>query len=194
MKLSVYIPCYNAASYLERSITGLLNQTRPPDEILIIDDGSTDNTVEIASRFPVRVIRHAKNKGLAAARNTAFANASFELVGAIDADVLPAPDWLEHLSKHFDDPNVAGTGGRLIEAFHTTPADAWRATHMSQDLGLEKIEIEWPQKCLGGFGTTATRLSRSHVSSLSGFPFMAGGALQSRAPAVCGGGLIACIF
>src|SRR5258706_14655857 len=131
MKLSVYIPCYNAASYLERALTGLLNQTRPPDEILIIDDGSTDNTAEVASRFPVKVIRHPKNKGLASARNTAFANASFELVAAIDADVFPAPDWLEHLIRHFDDPHVAGTGGRLIEAFHTTPADAWRATHMS---------------------------------------------------------------
>ena len=167
MKLSVYIPCYNAASYLECSLTGLLNQTRPPDEILIIDDGSTDNSVEVASRFPVKVIRHEKNRGLAAARNTAFANASFELVGAIDADVLPAPDWLEHLSKHFDDPHVVGTSGRLLEAFRTTPADAWRATHMSQDLGLEKIEIEWPShKCLGGFGTI---LRKSAVQAVGGY-------------------------
>src|SRR5258708_36906760 len=80
MKLSVYIPCYNAASYLERALTGLLNQTRPPDEILIIDDGSTDNTAEVASRFPVKVIRHPKNKGLASATNTPSANATSELV------------------------------------------------------------------------------------------------------------------
>src|SRR5260221_12164046 len=114
MKLSVDIPSHTAASYLLRALTVLLNQTRPPDEILIIDDGSTDNTAEGASRFPVKVIRHPKNKGLASARNTAFANASFELVAAIDADVFPAPDWLDHLVSQFDDPHVAGTGGRLI--------------------------------------------------------------------------------
>lgn len=167
MKLSVYIPCYNAAAYLEQSLAGLLNQTRPPDEILVIDDGSSDNTAEVASRFPVRVVRHAQNKGLAAARNTAFANASYDLVGAIDADVVPSPDWLEHLLKHFDDPSVAGTGGRLIEAFKATHADLWRATEMSQDLGIEKIDIEWPShRCLGGFGTI---LRKSAVQALGGY-------------------------
>jgi len=154
MKLTVYIPCYNAARFIEASIHALLDQTRPPDEILVIDDGSSDNSAELASRLPVRVIRHGQNKGLAAARNTAFANATHPFVGAIDADVLPDPTWLEYLLTHFADSHVVGTSGRLIEAHHSTPADAWRAIHMTQDLGLERIDIEHPShKRLGGFGT-----------------------------------------
>jgi len=154
MKLTVYIPCCNAGRFIEGSIRALLDQTHPPDELLVIDDGSSDNSAELASPWPVRVIRHEKNKGLAAARNTAFANATHPFVGAIDADVLPNPTWLEHLLTHFADPRVVGTGGRLIEAHHSKPADAWRAIHMTQDLGLERIDIEQPShKRLGGFGT-----------------------------------------
>ena len=154
MKVTVYIPCYNAARFIEASIRALLAQTHPPDEILIIDDGSSDNSAELASRFPVCVFRHEKNKGLAAARNTAFANAIYSFVGALDADVLPDPTWLESLLEHFADPRVAGVGGRLIEAYRTTPADAWRAELMSQDLGLDRIAIEQPShRRLGGFGT-----------------------------------------
>jgi len=154
MKLTVYIPCCNAGRFIEGSIRALLDQTHPPDELLVIDDGSSDNSAELVSPWPVRVIRHEKNKGLAAARNTAFANATHPFVGAIDADVLPNPTWLEHLLTHFADPRVVGTGGRLIEAHHSKPADAWRAIHMTQDLGLERIDIEQPShKRLGGFGT-----------------------------------------
>jgi len=154
MKLTVYIPCYNAARYIDASIQALLAQTKPPDEVLVIDDGSSDNSVELASRFPVRVIRHKENKGLAAARNTAFGNASHPLVGAIDADVIPDHAWLEYLLAHFVDPRVVGVSGRLIEAHYTPPADAWRAEQLPQDLGLERIDIEQPShQRLGGFGT-----------------------------------------
>ena len=154
MKLTVYIPCYNAEPYIEQSIRGLLNQSRPPDEILVVDDGSKDRTVELASKFPVRIVRHEQNKGLAAARNTAFRHASHDLVGAIDADVRVEREWLEHLVSHFADPRVVGTGGRLMEAFREAPADAWRALQLSQDLGNEQIVIEGrSHKCLGGFGT-----------------------------------------
>jgi glycosyltransferase involved in cell wall biosynthesis len=167
MKLTVYIPCYNAAEYLEKSIGSLLGQTRPPDEILIIDDGSTDKSVEIASSFPVKVVRHERNEGLAAARNTAFRNASHELVGAIDADVYPNKDWLEQLLRPFSDPQVVGTGGRLIEAFRETPADAWRALQLCQDLGEQRIVIDGDShKCLGGFGTI---LKKNIVQEIGGY-------------------------
>ena len=154
MKISAYIPCYNVEKYIEPTIQALLEQTRLPDEILIIDDGSKDRTVEVASRYPVRVIRHESNKGLSAGRNTAFANARYELVAAIDADVTPEKDWLERLAENFDDPGVAGAGGRLIEKHRETLPDGWRAMHFSQDMGEERIEISGgsPRR-LGGFGT-----------------------------------------
>jgi glycosyltransferase involved in cell wall biosynthesis len=167
MGLTVYIPCFNVESYIEASIRCLLEQTRPPDEILIIDDGSTDRSIEIASRFPVRVIRHERNRGLAAARNSAFANANHEFVGAIDADVFAEREWLERLLAHFDNGRVAGAGGRLIEQFRDTPADAWRAMHLSQDLGEKRIDMEWPShRRLGGFGTI---LRKRAVEQVGGY-------------------------
>jgi glycosyltransferase involved in cell wall biosynthesis len=167
MGLTVYIPCFNVENYIETSIRGLLSQTRPPDEILVIDDGSTDRSVEIASRFPVRVLRHERNRGLAAARNTAFANAGQELVGAIDADVFPEANWLARLLAHFDDRRVVAAGGRLIEQFRDTPADQWRFLHLCQDMGENRIDIEWPShRRLGGFGTI---LRKSAVNEVGGY-------------------------
>lgn len=167
MGLTVYIPCFNVEKYIDTSICGLLSQTRPPDEILVIDDGSTDRSIEIASKYPVRVIRHEHNRGLAAARNTAFANATHELVGAIDADVFTEPDWLERLLAHFDEERVVGVGGRLIEQFHAAPADAWRSIHLCQDMGEKRIDMEWPtNRRLGGFGTI---LKKSVVAEAGGY-------------------------
>jgi GT2 family glycosyltransferase len=154
MKISAYIPCYNVERYIGPTIEAMLAQTRPPDEFLIIDDGCTDGTIDIAAKYPVRVIRHEKNKGLAAGRNTAFANAKYELVAAMDSDAVAEKGWIESLLDAFKDPRVAGSGGRLIEKYREGAGNAWRAAYLSQDLGEGRIEIEWPTpKRLGGFGT-----------------------------------------
>ena len=134
-KVSVYVPCYNAGPYLARVIEGLLAQTLRPDEILIVDDGSRDNSLEIAARYPVTIVRHERNRGLAAARNTAFRNARNELVAALDADCVAQPDWLEKLVARLGRENLAGVGGRLIESVQDSLADRWRAQHMPQHWG-----------------------------------------------------------
>jgi glycosyltransferase involved in cell wall biosynthesis len=135
MKVSLYIPCYSAEKHIGRCIEGVLRQTLPPDEILIIDDGSTDKTVEVASKYPVRIIKHEVNKGLAAARNTGVLNAKGEFVASIDVDCVPEPDWLERLINRFTSDNIAGVGGRLIEKNVTTIANKWRSEHMRQNHG-----------------------------------------------------------
>jgi glycosyltransferase involved in cell wall biosynthesis len=135
-KISVYIPAYNAGEFVARAVEGVLAQTLPADEILVIDDGSRDATCEIASRYPsVRVVKHERNRGLAAARNTAFRTARNEFVASLDADCVPDPGWLSALAPHLADPQVAGVGGRLIEGVHNTVADRWRCAHMPQEWG-----------------------------------------------------------
>lgn len=134
-QVTLYVPCYNAERYIAACIEGVLAQTRRPDEILVIDDGSKDHTAEIASRYPVKIMRHDQNRGLAAARNTAFRNARHELVAALDADCVPEPDWLARLLRHFADTNVVGANGRLEEAVLTSVADRWRKEHMPQHWG-----------------------------------------------------------
>jgi glycosyltransferase involved in cell wall biosynthesis len=139
-RISVYIPAYNVAEFLPQSIESLQAQTLPPDEILVIDDGSRDNTPEIAARYPkVTLIRHEKNRGLAAARNTAFKTARDELVASLDADCIADANWLASLAAHFADPKITGVGGRLVEGVQRTVADRWRAAHMPQEWGPEPI-------------------------------------------------------
>jgi glycosyltransferase involved in cell wall biosynthesis len=138
--VSVYIPAFNAAEFLARSIEGLLAQTHVPEEILVIDDGSADETAAIASRFPqITLIRHQSNRGLGAVRNTAFRSARNELVASIDADCVADPGWLANLLPHLEDPQVAAAGGRLIEGVQHSIADRWRAAHMLQNWGANLV-------------------------------------------------------
>jgi glycosyltransferase involved in cell wall biosynthesis len=135
MRVTLYVPCYNVETYISTCLEGVLKQTHPPDEILVIDDGSRDRTVQIASQYPVKILRHQQNSGLAAARNTAFRNARHELVAALDADCIAEPSWLERLVNHFSDEKLAGVNGRLEEAVQTSLADRWRKLHMAQHWG-----------------------------------------------------------
>ena len=139
-KVSVYIPAYNAAGFLKNSIEGLLWQTVQPDEILVVDDGSKDATAEVAAGYKqVRLIRHDKNRGLSAARNSAIRAARNELVGSVDADCLADRAWLENLVPAFEDAKIAGVGGRLVERFQDSLADRWRGVHMLMDRGERRI-------------------------------------------------------
>src|SRR5262249_2118600 len=97
---------------------------------------------------------HERNKGLAAARNTALAHAHYPLLAAFDVDAVADHRWLELLLENLEDPGVAGAGGRLLEEFRDTPADLWRSVELGQDLGETTIDIARPSpKRLGGFGT-----------------------------------------
>lgn len=136
LKVSVYIPAHNSAEFLARSIQSLLTQTLPPDEILVIDDGSRDNSAEIAAACKgVRAIRHSVNKGLAAARNTAIQAARNDFVASMDADCIAHPAWLAQLARNMNEPKLAGVGGKLTEGVQDTLADRWRAAHMPQEWG-----------------------------------------------------------
>lgn len=134
--VSVYIPAYNVADFLVPAIESLLIQSLPPDEILIIDDGSRDETPEIARRYPqVTLVCHGVNRGLAATRNTALRIARNDFVAALDADCVADPLWLEDLTRNLTDQRVAGVGGKLTEGIQRTVADRWRAVHMPQHWG-----------------------------------------------------------
>lgn len=153
----MYIPCYNGARYLADSLQALITQDYQPSEILIIDDGSTDQTAKIAKQFPVHLITHDTNRGLAAARNTAIKNASHEFIASIDADIVADLNWLGQLLAILEDaPGIAGAGGKLKERHREFPADRWRATHLIQDLGEKRLVLRGPMQegvWLSGFGT-----------------------------------------
>lgn len=140
--VSLYIPCYNGEQYIAACIEGVLGQYRKPDEIFVIDDGSTDRTAEIVEGYPqVTLIRHEKNSGLAVARNTAISAASGDYIASLDADCVADKLWLYTLLQVMNDlpQNVVGIGGKLVEQFQDTPADEFRAVFMCQHKGDEPL-------------------------------------------------------
>jgi glycosyltransferase involved in cell wall biosynthesis len=111
MKISVIIPAYNAASTIDAAIESVLAQTVAPDEILILDDGSTDETFRHLEAHQHRTtIFRQSNRGAAHARNQLVQRANSEIVAFLDADDIWHPKYLETqlslLKKH---PDVAAS-------------------------------------------------------------------------------------
>lgn len=140
MKVSVYIPCFNGTRHIAQCIASLLTQSHAPDEIVVVDDGSADDSAEIASTYPIKLVRHDHNMGLAAARNTGVSNTSGDIVASIDADCFASRDWLKRLVRTFErNPHVVGVAGCLVEGNCRTLADRWRVHHMAQNHGAKLI-------------------------------------------------------
>lgn len=105
MKISVIIPTYNRASFLEKSIKSVLNQTAKIDEIIVVDDGSNDNTSQIIKQFDVKYI-YQNHQGVSKARNTGIINAKNEWIAFLDSDDIWHNNKIEqHIIFHTKNPN-----------------------------------------------------------------------------------------
>ena len=92
--VSVVIPCYNGEAYLAEAIESALTQTYQPVEIIVVDDGSTDSSPQIAQKFPVRYIRQ-QNQGLTASRNLGIRESRGDYIVFLDADDRLKPEAIE---------------------------------------------------------------------------------------------------
>lgn len=143
--VTIITPCYNGARYLRETLESALAQTHPPLEVIVVDDGSTDDSAAIAESFgpPVRVIRQ-HNQGESVARNRAIAEARGSHIVFLDADDLLHEDALARLSAA-----VGGTEngvGLMACGFFTESPD--KLFHVQRPTGV----AFFPNICRGNIG------------------------------------------
>ncbi len=109
-KISVIIPVYNVEKYIAATINSVLSQTYTSFEVIIIDDASPDNSIEICQQFTdprIKIIRQ-QNRGLAGARNTGIRHAQGDYFAFLDADDIWLPEKLEKHVQHLDNSPKVG--------------------------------------------------------------------------------------
>lgn len=109
-RISVIIPAYNAEKTIARCLGALKKQLLLPLEIIVVDDGSIDRTVELAKEKAV-VIPNIRKKGAGGARNTGAFAAKGDIVAFTDSDCVPGEDWLKNIASVFCDIDVCAVGG-----------------------------------------------------------------------------------
>ncbi len=115
MKLTVIIPAYNEAEFVGDTIRSLQEQTAPPDQIILVDDCSTDGTGDVGRRAGITVLRPTKNTGSkAGAQSYALPWVRTGLVMAIDADTTLEPTAVERLMQCFVHPDVGAACGFVL--------------------------------------------------------------------------------
>ena len=170
-KVSIVVASYNADHTLKACLESLGKLNYPDYEIVLVDDGSTDTTPQMARQFPrVRYFRHDQNRGLSAARNTGIAAAESEIIAFTDADCRADEDWLFYLVGDLQNSGFAGMGGPNLLPPEDSPVAAavmvspgGPAHVMLDDRQAEHIPgcnmafYKWALAVVGGFDPNFTR-------------------------------------
>lgn len=162
--MSIVVPAYNEEGHIERCLGSLKSQDYPGKiEIIVVDDGSRDQTVTIAQQHKVKVLQQLRS-GPGAARNRGVEEASYEIIGFLDADDAVDSQWLKECLPHLKEPDVATVGCleyplnrsqfaelAWLEKYHKLLALPERPNHIGSSGCLYKKTVFLE---LGGFNTT----------------------------------------
>lgn len=110
MKISVVIPVFNEEKYLDRCLKSLKNQQVSPDEIIVVDNNCTDNSIKIAKKYRTRIIKE-KKQGMIFARNRGFDAARFEVIARCDADTILPKNWIKKIKESFQKNKIEALAG-----------------------------------------------------------------------------------
>jgi len=111
--VSVIVPVYNAEKTISMCIESLLNMEYSNKEIIVVDNGSTDKTVEIARKYNVKILSERRRNSYIA-RNTGVREAHGEIIAFTDADCVVDKFWCKNLVKHYYREDVGGVGGPIL--------------------------------------------------------------------------------
>lgn len=144
-RVSVVMPVYNREDYIKSAIDSVLMQTYKDFELIIVDDGSTDNTVKIIRSYDdprIRLIRHEINKGVAAARNTGYRNAKGEFIVIADSDDINLPTKFEEQVKYLDaNPDITVVGCYYQHFNDIDFLDKWE--FYEEDKYIKSMRLFW---------------------------------------------------
>ena len=135
--ISIYVPVYNGEKTLERCINSVLEQSIKPSNILILNDCSNDNTIEILKKYGalIRIKSNQSNLGLSHSRNIAVNELKTRYIASIDADVELDKYWLEILYSSILKNDATLAGGRMYEKYLNNPFNHWRSLRIGQQWG-----------------------------------------------------------
>jgi len=131
--VSIIVPVWNGRALVELLIASLKAQTHPIAEILIVDNGSEDGAPEAAERLGARVIPMGTNAGFSRAVNRGIQEAKTGWLAVVNSDVELAPDWLAHLMRAAEPPDIWFAAGKILSAARR-----------------ERIDGTWDALCRGG--------------------------------------------
>lgn len=155
-KVDVLIPAFHAAAYLPGAIESVIAQTEPDWHIVVVDDGSTDNTRDVVAPYVAALgeritYLYQQNRGLPAARNAGIRATSAPLIALLDADDLWLPNRLSAMLPVFDDPQIGLTYSAVVRFRETGVAldTFWRNPgrgegHVATEIYTRSIDLPCP--------------------------------------------------
>jgi glycosyltransferase involved in cell wall biosynthesis len=164
--VSVVIPAFNREPFLPAALASVVRQRpRRPAEVIVVDDGSTDDSAAVAERHGARVIRHGRRRGAAEARNTGFAAAAQPWVALLDSD----DEWLpDHLATVwlYRSGHVLVSGAALACGEHAAEARYYGVPGRSPRRLRTPASIVWPENAIA---TSGTLVRTDAVRAVGGF-------------------------
>ena len=135
--ISIYVPVYNGEKTIERCINSVLEQSIKPNNILILNDSSNDNTLKILKNYEglIHIKSNTNNLGLSHSRNIAVNELKTRYIASVDADVELDKNWLEILYSSILKNDATLAGGRMYEKYINNPFNLWRSLRIGQQWG-----------------------------------------------------------
>lgn len=118
MRISVVIPVYNESLYIKTCLDSLVKQQIKADEIIVVDNNCTDESMVIAKNYPVKIVKE-KHQGMINARNAGFNAAQYDIIARCDADCAVPSNWLARIKHHFAKDDIVALSGPIY--FHDLP-------------------------------------------------------------------------